>query len=244
MVNLYGINVYMLGLFSVLSFLWGAFVFYKKAVESHFEENLVLDLVVLAAFWGFIFGRLGYVISNLDLFIKHWGRVFMLSSYPGIERWSVVFGIVLSIWYGLRKRKAKVFDVFDLFSLGFFAGASVFWSLVSFLRFSWQNVFISFVNIGIFVLLWRAEEKYRFFSWYKGAKNSTRTGFVFGCAVSLTGISYLGERVIFWGFRFDKELLWSFFCFVIGVLIVYIRSGRLLADDLAIIKKWRKIKSK
>lgn len=243
-VNLYGINIYTLGFFSVLSFLWGSFVFYKKSTEAHFEDNHILDLIVLAAFWGIVLGRVGFVITNLELFTKHWGRVLMISSYPGIERWSVVLGFVLPIWLGLSKRRMKLFDVLDMFALGYFAGASVFWSLLSILRFSWQSTLISLVYITSFVLLWRSEARYRFFAWYKATKNSARTGFVFGAAVFLSGFIYLLELVVSSGFKLNTYMLVGVLCLVIGVLIVYIRSGRLLADDIAIIKKWKKIKSK
>lgn len=240
----YGLNLYILGLFVCLSFLWGSFVFYKKSIENHLEENQVLDIVVLSAFWGLIVGRLGYVLSHYSIFVKHWSRSLMISAYPGMDRWFVLFGFILALLYLVKKKREKYFDYLDVFSLGYFSGVSWLWVLFTLVGFDWRYLLLGFLNFLSFIGLWQMEKKYRFFEWYKGVKTSARTGFVFGASVALVGLLFWLEEFLMFGFKLDWPFVWSVFCLILGLVIVYIRSGRLLKDDIAIIKKWKKIKTK
>lgn len=242
-INLSGVNIYTLGLFISLSFLWAGFVFFKKSSETHLEESSVMDIIVLAAFWGFLLARVGYVLFNMSLFVKHWGRVFMFTEYPGMDRWFAVFGFLLAVIYSVRKKKGKLFDYLDLFALGYFAGSSLFWVLLTLVSFQWQKVLIGLLSLGATFFLWKAEQTYRFLDWYKGAKTYAKTGFVFSVGTIIAGLLYLIESAIFW----QKGLffyLFGSFLFVIGLVLLYIRSGRMLEDDFVVIKKWKKIKTK
>lgn len=244
-VSIGGLNLYLGGLIVSLSFLWGGFVFYKKSLENHLDEGLVLDVVVLMAFWGFIFGRVGFVLLNLGLFVKHWGRALMLTSYPGIDRWFAVLGCVLALLLLVKKRRSKYFDFLDSFSLGYLASLSVYWPLVLVLGFNYSALVLGIWFFVIFVLMWSLEFKYRFFDWYKGTRTSARTGFIFGVSTSLVGLSYLFEGLLYSGLSLDlSRVLLSSVLFVIGLVMVYIRSGRLLEEDLPIFKKWKKTKTK
>lgn len=244
MVNIGGINLYLTGLIVSVSFLWGAFVFYKKSLENHLDEGLVLDIIVLMGFWGFIFGRIGFVLLNLGIFVKHWGRVFMLTSYPGLDRWFVILGFILALLLLVKKRRHKYFDFLDSFALGYLASLSIYWPLSLIMNFNYQGLALSLWFFVTFVLLWGVESKYRFFEWYRGARTSARTGFVFGVSTILVGLSYLLEHFLY-NFSFDLwVMILSLALFVIGLVMVYIRSGRLLEEDLPIFKKWKKTKTK
>ncbi len=242
-VNLSGVNVYTLGLFIAASFLWGAFVFYKKSTETHFEESSVLDIIVLAAFWGFLSARVGYVLMNLSLFVKHWGRVFMVSEYPGMNRWFALLGFLLAVVHSVRKRKGKVYDYLDLFFLGYFFGVSVLWVFMSLVSFNWQNLLVGLLSLLVSFWLWKAEKTYRFFDWYKGSKTYARTGFVFCSGIMAVGLLYLVELGIY-SVKNAYSYGLGIALFVIGLALLYARSGRILEDDFLIIKKWKKIKAK
>lgn len=242
-INLSGINIYTLGLFVAISFLWGSFVFYKKSSETHFDESSVLDMVVIAAFWGFLMARLGYVMLNLPVFLKHWGRVFMISEYPGMDRWFASLGFLIAVLYSVRKKKGKSFDYLDIYTLGYFSGLSLFWIQLSLIAFEWQKVLIGFLSLLAAFWLWKAEKIYRFIDWYKGSKTYARTGFVFGFGLVIVGALYMVELLIYssrnlFGYGFGAVLL------VIGLALLYIRSGRMLEEDFTIIKKWKKVKTK
>ncbi|OGD83549.1 hypothetical protein A2572_00375 [Candidatus Collierbacteria bacterium RIFOXYD1_FULL_40_9] len=238
-----GLNIYTLGLFVALSFLWGSFVFLKKSAETHFEETAVLDMIVMAAFWGFLFARVGFVLFSSAQFVKHWGRVFMFTEYPGMNRWFALLGFLVAVFYSVRKKRGKIFDYLDVFTLGYFFGVSLMWVLLSLVNFSWQKVLLGFLGLVISTILWRVEKTYRFLDWYKGSKTYARTGFVFGVGTMMTGVLYIIELAI----TFEKN--WQGYglgtlLLVIGLALLYIRSGRMLEEDFVIIKKWKKVKIK
>src|SRR5258706_14280654 len=94
-IRLGNIAIYGFGLLAVFSFLWGSFVFYKKATESHFEDASIFDGVVLAAFWGFIGGRLFFVVFFMGSFWDHWSRIFFFNDFSGIYKWGGFFWLAL-----------------------------------------------------------------------------------------------------------------------------------------------------
>lgn len=230
------IPVYGFGLLAVFAFLWGSFVFFKKANESNFEDRLILDSVVLAAFWSFILGRVAFAFLNLGMFWNHWSRLFLLTNYPGLDRFGVVAGLALGLWLCLRKVKERFLDWFDLMALGISAGASIFFAGLAILAFLWQFVVLAVIFLGAFIYFWNAEGKYRTFSWYRNNKTSSRSGFISGFTISLLGLLYLAEKLLTVSFVWPVGV-WSGLLFVGGLILVYIRSGRTASEDLKTIFK-------
>lgn len=234
-----GYSIYTLGLVSVFSFLWGSYVFFKKAREAHFDDSTLLDIVVVGAFWSFIVGRIFYIFLNMATFWNRWSRVLLLSSYPGVNHWGSIVGILIGGYFIVRKKKDKYIDLIDLMSLGLLSGASVFWMGLNFIRLSWQNIFLSVLYLLMFVFMWQVESTYRFISWYRGSKNSARSGFVSGITLSFVGAINFLESLIFRN-RSVSGVLLSAILFVMGLVVVYIRSGRVLSDDINSLKTWNK----
>lgn len=242
-INLSGVNIYTLGLFTSLSFLWGSFVFYKKSSEAHIDESSVLDAIVLISFWGLLVARFGFVLLNLPIFVNHWGRIFMLSEYPGMNRWFALVGFLGAVLYSVRRKKGKQFDYLDTFSLGYMQGVALIWIFLSLVRFEWQKVLLGVLYLIGAIWLWRMEKTYRFLDWYKGNKTYARTGFVFCLSVAIVGALYLIELIAYSVYFWYLYLL-GFAMLVFGLALLYIRSGRIVEDDFKIIKKWKKIKTK
>lgn len=242
-INLSGISIYTLGLFASLSFLWGSFVFYKKSSETHIDESSVLDVIVLVAFWGLLVARIGFVILNLPVFINHWGRVFMLSDYPGTNRWFALLGFLSAVLYSVRRKKGKQFDYLDLFSLGYMQGMALIWVFLSLMRFEWQKVLVGILYLLGAIWLWRLEKTYRFLDWYKGNKTYAKTGFVFSISIAMVGALYLIELFAYSVHSWYLYLL-GLTMIILGLAMLYIRSGRMIDEDFKIIKKWKKIKTK
>lgn len=240
-IKISGLTVYSLGFFSAISFLWGAFIFYKKTSETHLEEDRILDLIAISGFWGFLIGRVGFVILNYSTFVKHWTRVLMITSYPGLDRWFVLLGFVLALIVGLKKERSKYFDYLDKFSLAFVAGSGVFWAFLSLIFFEWQRAVIGLLFVIATFWLWKLENQYRFFDWYKGNKNSARPGFVTAVGFSIVGLAFIFELVIYKS-SFLFSYVFGFLIFVVGLFLLYIRSGRVLVEDLYFLKKWKKTK--
>lgn len=230
------ISIYGFGLLAVLSFLWGSFVFFKKANESNFEDKLILDSVVLSAFWGFILGRIAYSILNLATFWNHWSRLFLLTNYPGLNQFGVIAGLAVGLWLCIRKTKEKFLDWFDILILGIFSGSSIYYAGLAIMVFMWQFVVMSVLFLLTFVYFWNIEKRYRTFDWYRNKKTSAKSGFIVGFSLSMMGLYYLLDRLILNNYSW-KAGLWCGMLFVGGLILVYIRSGRTINDDLKIILK-------
>jgi hypothetical protein len=228
--------VYGFGLLAVFSFLWGSFVFYKKAMESHFDDKLILDSVVLSAFWGFIIGRVAFAVLNIMTFWNHWTRLFLLSNYPGLDRFGVIMGIALGLWLCLRKVKGKFMDWFDLLVMGISAGTAVFFAGLAILAFMWQFIVFAAVYLGIFIYFWNIEGRYRTFDWYRNKKTSAKSGFIAGFSIAAWGVLFFVEKILTKNFVWQAGV-WAGVVFVGGLVLVYIRSGRTVAEDIKTIFK-------
>jgi len=230
------IPIYGFGLLAVFSFLWGSFVFYKKSSESNFEDKIIFDSVVLSAFWGFIVGRLAFSILNYQVFLGHWSRLFLLTNYPGLDRFGVIAGIALGLWLCLRKNKEKFLDWFDLVILGISAGTSVFFSGLAMIIFMWQFIVLALLYFLVFLYFWNIEGKYRTLDWYRNNKTSAKSGFITGFSIISWAVLFLAEKLLTMSFVWQAGV-WVGLLFVGGLILVYIRSGRTATDDIKIIFK-------
>lgn len=225
------ISIYGFGLLTVFSFLWGSFVFYKKAVEAHFEDFHILDGIVMSAFWAFIVGRLAYVALNMSTFWNHFPRILLLTNYPGLDRWGAIMGISLGVFFLVRRIKGRFLDWFDLTSLGILSGGAVFLSGLFLLTISWVYLVLALVQLLLFLFFWNVEDKYRTYGWYRGKRTSSRSGLISGFSISFLGLVFIVERLIFKQISLGS-VLWGGLLLVGGLVLVYIRSGRTVAEDI------------
>lgn len=219
------IPIFGFGILAVFTFLWGSFVFYKRASKSNFEDKLILDIVVLLAFWGFIVGRIVYAILNTSVFWNHWSRLLLLTNFPGIDRFGVIAGIALGLWFSLRKSKGKFLDWFDLVSLGVTSGVAVFYAGLSIMAFKWSFLVMAFLYLIAFIYFWNIEERYRKIDWYRNNKTSAKSGFITGFSIALWGVLYVLENLLARGLSWRMGF-WAGMLLVGGLILVYIRSGR------------------
>lgn len=240
-INIGGVSVYTLGLLTSFCYLWGTYVFYKKAIEAHFENEAILDMIVLGAFWGFLGARISFVILNLPIFLGHWSRVFLLTNYPGLDRWGFFVGLILGIYWIARKQKYKLLDLLDLAVLGLLSGLSLFWAGLCLIVFRWSELVLGLVNLLALVLFWDLEKKYRLIGWYRAQKTSAKSGFVSGFGLCIVGLFYWLEMVMMRTMT-GVGGIWVVMLIVLGLTIVYIRSGRVLKDDINSLKIWKKTK--
>jgi len=97
-------------------------------------------------------------------------------------------------------------------------------------------VLISFLYLLAFIYFWRVENRYRTLDWYRNDRTSARSGFIFGFSVCFWGLVYGLEKALLSSFSWTDGL-WVGALFVGGIVLVYIRSGRTLRDDINIIFK-------
>lgn len=226
--------IYSFSLVMVLAYLWGSFVFYKKALEARFEETLVLDAIVMSAFWSVILGRILFVLFNYSGFDGHLMRIFFLKDYPGLSLWGVLLGIALANWILVKGFKLKFIDWFDLMILGLVGGLPVFLAGLTILVFKWQYLVMAVVAALVFGFFWKAEDEYRMYSWYRGKKTHAKSGLISGFGLVFFGL--VGIVMEAMGSRTLREILMNSFLIVGGLVMVYIRSGRMLSEDIKTIK--------
>lgn len=98
-------------MFFVLAFFLSAFIFWRKGREEHYSETQLFDGFLLAALFGFIVARVGYVTLNFPQFgwnIIKWLDVF---AFPGGH---LVLGLLGSTLYIARFAQTKKWDVFEI----------------------------------------------------------------------------------------------------------------------------------
>lgn len=242
LLTIQGASVYTLSAFVFLAFLWSAFVFYKKSVEYHENEDVIFNAILLMGILSFVFARGWYVASNLSWFVGHWIRVFFMKEYPGMSGWGVVVGVLVAVLFLVRKTKKDLYKLLDLASLGLSAGIPIVFaakgalvteSVVVFGLFSAELAKGLLLALWFFFLWW-AEGEYRTFEWYRFRKTQARTGFVTGVFMFGFGlINLLVELLI------HRNHLWSVYLgiVVVGVLVVYIRSERRVKKDFELLLK-------
>ena len=228
--------VYSFSLLVVFSFLWGSFIFYKKAIESHFEELPVLDTIVFIGFWSFIWGRVFFFLLNLAVFKDHWIRIFFLKDYPGLNHWGLIAGLLFGLFLSLKNLKTKYVDWLDLVMLGMLGGLPVYFAGLCLVSFTWYNLALAVLLSIAFGFFWKAENDYRTYSWYRYKKTQAKTGFLSGSGLVVFGIVNILVQIF--GNWSLIEVLLDISLIVAGIVLVYIRSGRTVKEDIKIVSKY------
>ena len=138
---------------------------------------------------------------------------------------------MIGLWLCLRRVKGKFLDWFDYLSLGISSAVAVFYAGLAVIGFMWQLPVLSVLYLGGFIYFWNVEKKYRTYEWYRYKKTSARSGFIGGFSIALWGLLFGVEKILIDGLSWQYGL-WSGILFVGGLILVYIRSGRTVADDI------------
>lgn len=240
-----------INVFFVLAFFLSAFIFWRKGREEHYSETQLFDGFLLAALFGFIVARVGYVTLNFPQFgwnIIKWLDVF---AFPGGH---LVLGLLGSTLYIARFAQTKKWDVFEILDfwvlataissalryLGYFFDGTVFGNTTSL---PWGMIFpgvfekrhplqlyYAIFYLVLFVFLSRAEYRYRTYEWYRAGKKTAQTGFL--VSVFVIGVSFFSFFMSF--FRASEfiwgGITWDPFLYLAGVvfggILLVRRSGR------------------
>lgn len=242
------------GPFAALAFVSALFVFWKKGKEEHIDEFSLMDIALLAGFWGWVGARLGFVLTHLDSFGWDPLRWISLVEYPGYLGVSGIVAAVLALISEARKAKEDVWKVLDLaavavsfaltiLSLGMFVHGAGFGNATNLpIGLPFPGVFDRrhpvqlYAMVGyllVFMLLWVVEKRYRLFSWYKGNRRIAQPGlvtsfFLAGYAVLEFGLSFLRESQLKIANLPVEQGLYVVF-FVGAIVIFFDRWGKLPA---------------
>lgn len=241
-----------LNIFLLLAFFLTAFVFWRKGREEHYPEDQLFDGFLLSGIAGFIFGRIGFIVTHFDQFgFNVWSWLDLISK-PGLLTLAAMIG---AGWYLFRfaaHKKWDEFEILDFASLALSSGLilvniGLFFDGSSFgmpTTLPWGVVFPGVVEkhhpvqlyFAVFYLLlslylgW-SEVRYRTFEWYRAGKNSAQTGFLLCMFLILSGLFSLGMSllkpavVVIAGLSLDPFIYGLFV--VVGVILLLQRSNRL-----------------
>jgi len=227
-------KIYLLSAAVLISFLWGAYVFFRKALESYFEETVVFDAILLMAVSSFVWSRLLYAVLTPGFLSGNWLRLFLVAEFPGLSAWGIPVGILSVTALLASKAKDDLFDWWDLSLLGMVSGwslakISVVALMVDSQRIFWKipvSLLEALLLVVLFWVLWYLEIEYRTFKWYRYRRTEARSGLV-------TGAAGLGMALIYGLSMIWRGVNWVGVSIIISIivasfLIVYTRSGRSL----------------
>lgn len=238
------------GVILALTFFFVSFWIWKKGREEHFEEETLMDVVILTTLIGFIFSRILFVLLHLNLFTSFW-QAFRLVKYPGFSWHGAFVGGLIAFYFLTKLKKWDFYVLADLIApplllalalarlANFFAGSfygratSLFIGLI----FPGQErprhptqLYAFFLYLVFLKLITKIEKEYRFYDWYQGSKREAAPGFVF---LSLFIIVGFVQFVV--AFFVDDWLYWRsipliFLAPILEILIggsgIYCLSGR------------------
>ena len=251
LVSIGPITLHTISLFILLGMIGGSFLFWRRAHEEHYEDDEVFDVLLSSFFGAVLLGRISYILFHLADFGANALSWIAITIRPGINEIFAILGMCLVLAWQAKKRKWNHFELLDYLPLSltfffillwigrFFAGSYLGNPTTLAMGVSFPTVFDQrhpvqlYYALGfalLFLILKFFESRYRFFSWYRGNKQSAEAGFLLG--VFLIGFGLL--RVILGMFHSsDMNILAVPIDSVVyltvifaGFLIILLQSGR------------------
>lgn len=215
-------SITLFGLFAVFGFIISGFFLWKRAIDEHVTEAEVFDMYITASIWALVAARVGSIMLRFDRFGWNPLRWLALFSLPGLDgRFALVIGMLMII-LGALKRRWNPWLTLDMY-----VPSVLLWQSALVVLYWWQLAAFWF---AWFLLLWWIEHEYRLWEWYRGRRGFAHPGLVssvwlIGIGVGLLLIALLtSASVVF----FASGGL----CITIGLIFVYVRSGRVLKADV------------
>ncbi|MEX0895955.1 MAG: prolipoprotein diacylglyceryl transferase family protein [Patescibacteria group bacterium] len=240
-----------LSVFFILAFFTTAFLFWRKIREEHYPEDQVFDGFLLSALVGFIAGRFGYIASQFDIFGIDLIKWIDIATYPGINGAVSVLAAALFLYRYARKKKWDVFEILDFWVLGLAGGLAIVYVGLFFdgtgfgtaTELPWGIVFpglqephhpIQLYYAAFYLVLsWylaMVEYSYRSFTWYRAGRKTANAGFLVSVFFIASAVFYFGmswvKMPIFTFFDLNIDRLVALLAIVLGVLLLFFRSGR------------------
>ncbi len=109
------------GLFLALGFLYAMFLIWRLSRAWDFEEEKVLDLLMLTTLGALVGARAYFILSHLGFFGFNVGKMIMFTKYPGLSFWGAFLGGWLVLNYSVKKFKMDFWMITDIAAIGFLA---------------------------------------------------------------------------------------------------------------------------
>lgn len=227
------------------------FVIWKRGRELHFDEDTLLEAVLIIGFWTVIGARLAYV------FLVQWGQFgFNLAKWAALVKapglWYPAMLLVGAgvVWWQAKLRRWDFWSLTDVLLTAFcclqiflawgrfFNGSGYGIAANNFLGLRFGGLLDKHLPVqlieavGYWLLyywLTYLENHYRTFGWYKGSRSEAQSGFVTAVYLMAAGMFELVltpvklPLAVWFGLRVDA--LAAFGIFLAGVFVLYHRSA-------------------
>jgi len=213
---------------------------WQKGREEHFEEDFLMDAILLISFIGLVTARVWYVLLNWREHIF----LFDLVGRPGFSWHGALMGGILTLIFYSRRKKWPFYKIADLIVSGLvlgliFAKIGLFFNSYHPER-PFQFVFL--LEAFFLVLLYRAlqifDKNYRTYEWYKTKRGGPNPGFLFLSFLICTSLIFLGAGAFqIWPQLFNFSQGVNLIIILVSLILFYYRSGRDLTIPFPSFKK-------
>lgn len=254
------ITITSLGVFIVLGLFSGSFLVWKKSKEENFNEENIMDLLILTSIFSFISSRTFYFLLNWEGVGKSFINWFNFVSKPGLSWFGAILGGIATIAIYCRKNKWDFFKIVDLFIfgavlmsclvlIGTFLDGSYYGTttqLVWGIKFPGLDtprhpiqIYELILLFGVYQGLYYFDKNYRTYNWYRDKRGEAKPGFLFLYGLTLISViklllAFLKERDLYW----KNNLILLVITIIFGLIFMFIRSG--LRDKLTFLSNLNK----
>lgn len=251
------LKIYTFGIFALAAFFFGSFIVWKRGKEANLMEQEIFDSIVVITIAGLVAARIAYILLNFERFGFSFLSWLTWLRIPGLTFYGGLIGGLVGLWFVCRDRRWQFFDVADIWVTGLSLAQAI----------GWFGAFFSGLGVGrqigelglvfpgyteprfptqllwmlgfilVFLCLWKVEERYRTFEWYRGRKTTAQTGFLLfsylvGLGVLQLLVALFLEPHVYW-FRIPAETIVALGLIILGIGGLYLRSGREFSKDRA-----------
>lgn len=202
-------KIYGFGLAISAAILAAAFVVWREGIKKRYDEEKLIDLLIVTALSGLLGARIYYILTNFSDFSTlnpfFWPLIF---HFPGLNWIGAIFGGLIVLYWFCRKEKWSFWETGDMVVLGVSLGEMI----IRFGNFlttgQLTELYKSLSMLIIFVVLIILKKRFQVFLLY----------FI------------LWSIAIF--FLEKKMQIYCLLFFVIAVMLSYWRSGRSIKKDM------------
>ncbi len=253
------ITISSLGVFTALGFFFGSFLIWKRGKEENYDEERLMDAVLLSAIGVLVTSRIWYILLHWQEFGSNIVGWFDVVGAPGLSWFGALMGGLLVLKIFSSRQKWNFFKIADFFSFGACLSA-IFIAFGLFLDGSaygaptslpWGiafpgldqprhpvQLYIFFLFILIFKLLYYFDKNYRTYQWYKNKRGEAAPGFLLLAFLALFSLGRFGV-----GFFFEHDLYWMVNQIMAlglslgSLLVLFLRSGKTVSLNLPTFKR-------
>lgn len=240
-----------LTLLAFLAVFFAAFTFWRKGREEHYNTFDIFDAFLLSGLFGFLIGRITFVIFHWANFSSNVFNVINIIEKPGNEP---LIALAAAVWFLYRyavKAKWDAFEILDFYVTAISLGM-IFIYAGFFLDGSYGGTFTKtpwgVITIGTFekthpvqlysllyylftyIYLSRVEYVYRTLEWYRSGKKTAQSGFLFSTFLIFTALFHLFTGPVRLPGILLGDVVLDYFIYLVmllfGLVLLYIRSGR------------------